>query len=63
VEGWRSTRCGCTGRVPISKDLNLASVGVQTQRAFIPVDDAMRVLAHTRAVATFWAVGECDPGR
>ena len=34
-----------TGRVPVSKDLNLASVGVETNRGFIPVDDQMRVLA------------------
>jgi len=47
-----------TGRVPISKDLNLASVGVQTQRGFIPVDDAMRVLANGEPVAHLWAVGD-----
>jgi len=47
-----------TGRVPISQDLNLASVGVETQRGFIPVNDAMRVLANGEPVAHLWAVGD-----
>ncbi|MFM9110735.1 MAG: dihydrolipoyl dehydrogenase [Prochlorococcaceae cyanobacterium] len=51
-----------TGRVPVSAELNLASVGVATQRGFIPVDDAMRVLASGEAgapvVPHLWAVGD-----
>ena len=47
-----------TGRVPTSKDLNLAAVGVETNRGFIPVDDQMRVLANAEPVPHLWAV--CD---
>ncbi len=51
-----------TGRVPVSKELNLASVGVETQRGFIPVDDSLRVLASAEAGAApiphLWAVGD-----
>jgi dihydrolipoamide dehydrogenase len=47
-----------TGRVPVSKDLNLASVGVTTNRGFIPVDDAMRVLVDGEPVPHLWAVGD-----
>ena len=47
-----------TGRVPVSKDLGLASVGVETQRGFIPVDDTMQVLAEGAPVPHLWAVGD-----
>ena len=47
-----------TGRVPTSKDLNLAAVGVETNRGFIPVDDQMRVLANAEPVPNLWAVGD-----
>jgi dihydrolipoamide dehydrogenase len=47
-----------TGRVPSSRDLNLASVGVETNRGFIPVDDQMRVLANGEPVPHLWAVGD-----
>ena len=51
-----------TGRVPVSRDLNLASVGVTTQRGFIPVDDSLRVLASAEPgaepVPHLWAVGD-----
>ena len=47
-----------TGRVPTSKDLNLAAVGVETNRGFIPVDDQMRVLANAEPVPHLWAVGD-----
>jgi dihydrolipoamide dehydrogenase len=46
-----------TGRVPVSKDLGLASVGVETQRGFIPVDGQFRTTA-----AGVWAIGDCIPG-
>ena len=47
-----------TGRVPVSKELNLASVGVETNRGFIPVDDGLRVLANGEPVPHLWAVGD-----
>jgi dihydrolipoamide dehydrogenase len=47
-----------TGRVPCSQDLNLAAVGVETNRGFIPVDDQMRVLVHGSPVPHLWAVGD-----
>ena len=51
-----------TGRVPVSKDLNLASVGVETSRGFIPVDECLQVLASSEAGAApiphLWAVGD-----
>jgi dihydrolipoamide dehydrogenase len=47
-----------TGRVPVSKELNLASVGVETNRGFIPVDDGLRVLANGAPVPHLWAVGD-----
>ncbi len=51
-----------TGRVPTSKELNLAAVGVSTQRGFIAVDDAMRVLVNNEpgaaVVPNLWAVGD-----
>jgi dihydrolipoamide dehydrogenase len=47
-----------TGRVPVSKDLNLESVGVTTNRGFIPVDEAMRVLVDGNPVPHLWAVGD-----
>jgi dihydrolipoamide dehydrogenase len=47
-----------TGRTPVSKDLNLASVGVETNRGFVPVDDAMQVLAKGQPVPHLWAVGD-----
>ncbi|MCP9800926.1 dihydrolipoyl dehydrogenase [Synechococcus sp. RedBA-s] len=47
-----------TGRVPVSKELNLESVGVTTNRGFIPVDEAMRVLVDDKPLAHLWAVGD-----
>ena len=47
-----------TGRVPSSAELNLASVGVETERGFIPVDDRMRVLVGGQPLAHLWAVGD-----
>jgi dihydrolipoamide dehydrogenase len=51
-----------TGRVPVSAELNLASVGVSPQRGFLPVDDTMRVLASAEpgapVVPHLWAVGD-----
>jgi dihydrolipoamide dehydrogenase len=47
-----------TGRVPCSQELNLTSVGVETNRGFIPVDERMRVLVNGAPVANLWAVGD-----
>ena len=47
-----------TGRVPSSKDLNLESVGVETQRGFVPIDDSMHVLVHGQPLPHLWAVGD-----
>ena len=47
-----------TGRVPSSKHLNLESVGVETNRGFIPVDDSMRVLVNGAPQSNLWAVGD-----
>ena len=47
-----------TGRVPTSAELNLATVGVETERGFIPVDDGLRVLAGGNPVPHLWAVGD-----
>jgi len=47
-----------TGRVPVSRDIGLATIGVETQRGFIPVDDTMRVLAGGAPVPHLWAVGD-----
>lgn len=47
-----------TGRVPVSAELNLSSVGVETERGFIPVDGGMRVLAGGEPLPHLWAVGD-----
>ena len=47
-----------TGRVPSSKHLNLESVGVETNRGFIPVDYSMRVLVNGAPQPNLWAVGD-----
>ena len=47
-----------TGRVPSSKGLNLDSVGVETNRGFVPIDDSMRVLVNGKPLPHLWAVGD-----
>jgi|TARA_B100001093_G_scaffold515358_1_gene591527 dihydrolipoamide dehydrogenase len=47
-----------TGRVPSSKHLNLESVGVETNRGFIPVDESMRVVVGGSPQPNLWAVGD-----
>ena len=47
-----------TGRIPSTKNLNLQSVGVETSRGFIPIDDQMRVLVNEKPVSNLWAVGD-----
>ena len=47
-----------TGRVPTSKELNLAACGIETNRGFVPVDDQMRVLVNGAPLPHLWAVGD-----
>jgi dihydrolipoamide dehydrogenase len=48
-----------TGRIPMAKDVGLATVGVELdRRGFIPVDDYMAVLADGQPVAHLWAIGD-----
>ncbi len=47
-----------TGRVPNSKGLNLKSVGIETDRGFIPIDDKMRILKDGKVIPNMWAVGD-----
>ncbi|WP_320674988.1 dihydrolipoyl dehydrogenase [Prochlorococcus sp. MIT 1341] len=47
-----------TGRVPTTNQLNLESVGVETSRGFIPIDDQMRVVIEKNSVPNLWAVGD-----
>ena len=47
-----------TGRVPFTKDIGLESVGVETVRGFIPVNDKMEVLVGGEPVPHLWAIGD-----
>ncbi len=48
-----------TGRVPSSKNLNLESLDVETNRGFVPVDNKMRVLSSNgELIPNLWAVGD-----
>jgi dihydrolipoamide dehydrogenase len=47
-----------TGRIPATKNLGLESIGVETDRGFIPVDGKMRVLKDGEVVPHLWAVGD-----
>ncbi len=48
-----------TGRIPVSKDLGLDAVGVETdRRGFIPVNDQMAVLSGDETVPHLWAIGD-----
>ncbi|MGB5901082.1 MAG: dihydrolipoyl dehydrogenase [Geitlerinemataceae cyanobacterium] len=48
-----------TGRIPYTQNLNLAAVGVETdRRGFIPVDDNLAVLANGEPIANLWAIGD-----
>ncbi len=48
-----------TGRVPLTKDLGLDAVGVETVRpGFIPINDHMAVLSHGEPVPHLWAIGD-----
>jgi dihydrolipoamide dehydrogenase len=48
-----------TGRIPYTQNLNLAAVGVETdRRGFIPVDDNLAVVANGEPIANLWAIGD-----
>jgi dihydrolipoamide dehydrogenase len=49
-----------TGRVPVSKNLGLETVGVETMRGYIPVNDKMQVLAAGEPVQNLWAIGDVN---
>ena len=47
-----------TGRIPNSRNLNLDSVGIQTVKGYIPIDDQMRVVNGEKIIPNVWAVGD-----
>ncbi|MGI0485362.1 dihydrolipoyl dehydrogenase [Pantanalinema rosaneae CENA516] len=48
-----------TGRVPLTKDLGLESVGIDLdRRGFIPVDDYLGVSQDGKTVPHLWAIGD-----
>jgi dihydrolipoamide dehydrogenase len=47
-----------TGRVPVTKNLNLESLGVELQRGFIPVSDHLNVLKGDTPIEHLWAIGD-----
>ena len=47
-----------TGRSPNSKDLNLESLEIKTNKGFIQIDDNMRVLSDGKVIPNLWAVGD-----
>ena len=47
-----------TGRIPATKNIGLESLGVETQRGFIPVNDKMQVLIDGNPVNNLWAIGD-----
>ena len=47
-----------TGRIPNSQELILESVGIKTNKGFIPIDEKMRVLKDGEIVPNIWAVGD-----
>ncbi|ASC73797.1 dihydrolipoyl dehydrogenase [Halomicronema hongdechloris C2206] len=48
-----------TGRIPVTKELGLERVGVETdRRGFIPVDDHLQVLQDGKPMPHLWAIGD-----
>jgi len=48
-----------TGRIPYTKDLGLATVGVELdRRGFIPVDDYLAVVKEDQAIPHLYAIGD-----
>ena len=62
IEGGEPIRCdrvlAATGRRPVTDDVGLETVGIETDRhGFIPVDGQFRTSANG-----VWAIGDCIPG-
>jgi len=50
-----------TGRIPVTQNLGLESIGVELDRRnFIPVDDRMAVLSAGEPVPHLWAIGDAN---
>ena len=50
-----------TGRAPYTEGLNLASINVETQRGFVPVDERMRVTDKDgNVVEGVWCIGDAN---
>jgi dihydrolipoamide dehydrogenase len=50
-----------TGRIPVTQNLGLESVGVELDRRnFIPVNDSMAVLSAGETVPHLWAIGDAN---
>ena len=50
-----------TGRIPATKDMGLATVGVETdRRGFLPVDEHLAVLRDGKPVPHLWAIGDAN---
>jgi len=48
-----------TGRVPLTRDLGLETVGLELdRRGFIPIDDHMAVLNQAEPIPHLWAIGD-----
>ena len=47
-----------TGRSPNSKGLKLESIGVETVKGYVPIDNQMRVISGNDIVPNVWAVGD-----
>mgnify|MGYP001296109694 CR=1 FL=1 len=48
-----------TGRIPLTRELGLESIGVELdRRGFIPIDDYMAVLQDGKPVPHLWAIGD-----
>lgn len=50
-----------TGRIPVTQNLGLESVGVEVdRRGYIPVNDSMAVLSAGEPVPHLWAIGDAN---
>jgi dihydrolipoamide dehydrogenase len=47
-----------TGRVPLTKELGLETIGVELQRGYIPVTDHLNVVKDGNPVEHLWAIGD-----
>jgi dihydrolipoamide dehydrogenase len=47
-----------TGRVPVTKELQLENLGVELQRGYIPVTDQLNVVKDGKPIEHLWAIGD-----